>query len=126
VSARLLAAGLAATALLLDAAGVHSLGALAVVAAVPASGIAALYALDDAIARPCLSRSVVVALAALAPLLVLVAAVVRPPAVPAADLPALGVTALVAALLVFALQAVVAAASLALRRPRRRLVTLSH
>jgi hypothetical protein len=126
MSARLLAAGLAATALLLDAAGVHSLGALAVVAAVPASGIAALYALDDAIARPCLSRSVVVALAALAPLLVLVAAVVRPPAVPAADLPALGVTALVAALLVFALQAVVAAASLALRRPRRRLVTLSH
>jgi hypothetical protein len=126
VSARLLAAGLAATALLLDAAGVHSLGALAVVAAVPASGIAALYALDDAIARPCLSHSVVVALAALAPVLVLVAAVVRPPAVPAADLPALGVTALVAALLVFALQAVVAAASLALRRPRRRLSTLSH
>jgi hypothetical protein len=126
VSARLLAAGLAAAALLLDAAGVHSLAALAVVAAVPASGIAALYALDDAIARPCLSRFVVVALAALAPVLVLAAAVVRPPTAPAADLPALGVTALVAALLAFALQAVVAAASLALRRPRRRLVTLSH
>src|SRR4029453_10413318 len=63
VSPRPLAAGLAAAALLLDAAGVHSLGALAVVAAVPASGIAALYALDDAIARPCLSRSVLVALA---------------------------------------------------------------
>jgi hypothetical protein len=123
---RLTAAGLVAAALLLEAAGAHSLATLAVVGAVPTCSVAALQALDEAISRPDVTRYALLGLAALAPALVLVAAVVRSPLAPATPLPAAGVTALVCALLAFALQGAVAGVSIALRRPRRRLVTLSH
>jgi hypothetical protein len=126
VTARLSAAGLVAAALVLDAAGAHGLAVLAVVVAVPTSGIAALHALDDAICQPGISRYVLLALATLAMALVLVAAAVRSLLTPAVELPAAGVTALVCSLIAFVLQGLVAGASMALRRPGRRLVTLSH
>ena len=125
MTARLAATGLVAAALLLDALGVHGLAGLGVVAAVPTSGVAALQALDAAIARPGFSRVVHVGLAVLALALVLVAAVVRSPLGPEAPLSAPGITALVVGLLVFVLQGVVAGVSIALRRPRRRLGALA-
>lgn len=98
---------------LADAAGRHSLAYYALVVAVPLVAVAALSAVGDVLdgtaAEP--HDRVMAGLTALALPLVLLAAAVRAPLLEAGPPPAIGVTAVVACLAVFAAQALLAATS---------------
>ena len=104
---------------LLDAAGQHSLAYWTLVGAVPVVALAALgglgEVLDGTAATP--HDRGIAFLSAVALPFVLLAAAVRAPLVADGPPPAVGVTAVVAALLVFAVQALVAASAVA---PRER------
>jgi hypothetical protein len=116
---------LASTALVLgaaiaDAAGSHSLAYYCLVAAVPAVAVAALSGLGDVLdgsaAQP--HDRGIAALSALALPFVLLGTAVRAPLLEEGPPPAIGITAVVAALAIFAVQALVAASAAA---PRERL-----
>jgi hypothetical protein len=116
---------LASTALVLgaaiaDAAGSHSLAYYCLVAAVPAVAVAALSGLGDVLdgsaAQPH-DRGIAL-LSALALPFVLLGTAVRAPLLEEGPPPAIGITAVVAALAIFAVQALVAASAAA---PRERL-----
>lgn len=96
---------------LADAAGRHSFAYYALVVAVPLVALAALSALGDVLdgsaAEP--HDRVMAALTALALPLVLLGAAVRAPLIADGPPPAIGVTAVVACLAVFAVQALLAA-----------------
>ena len=98
---------------LADAAGRHSLAYYALVVAVPLVALAALSALGDVLdgtaAEP--HDRGMAALTALALPLVLLAAAVRAPLLADRPPPAIGITAVVACLAVFAVQVVLAATS---------------
>lgn len=98
---------------LADAAGQHPLAYYALVAAVPAAAVAALFALGDVLdgsATEPLDRAAL-ALSTLALPLLLLTTAVRAPVVGAAAPPRIGITALVACLAVLLLQAALAAAA---------------
>lgn len=122
MSLRVVSVSLVIGAALADAAGRHSLAYYALVAAVPLVALAALFALgnvlDGTSAEPH-DRSMA-ALTALALPFVLLAAAVRAPLLEDGPPPAIGVTAVVACLAVFAAQALVTATSVV---PRERLRT---
>ena len=105
---------------LADAAGSHSLAYYSLVVAVPLVALAALSALGDVLdgtaAEP--HDRGMAALTALALPLVLLGAAVRAPLIAEGPPPAIGVTAVVACLAVFAVQALLAATSAV---PRERL-----
>ena len=98
---------------LADAAGRHSLAYYALVVAVPVVAVAALSALGDVLDRTAAEPHdrVMAALTALALPLVLLGAAVRAPLVADVPPPAIGVTAVVACLAVFAAQALLVATS---------------
>ena len=110
---RLLAVAFVLGAALADAAGRHELAYYALVAAVPVAAVAALFGLgailDGSAAEP-LDRGTAL-LSALALPLLLLAAAVRAPLVGVGSPPTLGVSALAACLVLFALQAVLAGAA---------------
>ncbi|MHB1243951.1 MAG: hypothetical protein ACYC1P_11235 [Gaiellaceae bacterium] len=112
MTTRLASVSLVLGAALADAAGLHSLAYYALVAAVPIVAIAALNGLGDVLdgsaAEPH-DRGVAL-LSALALPFVLLATAVRAPLLTEGPPPAIGVTAVVAALAIFAVQALVAAA----------------
>ena len=111
MTARLTSVSLVLGAALADAAGLHALAYYALVAAVPIVAIAALDGLGDVLdgssAEP-RDRGVAL-LSALALPFVLLAAAVRAPLLAEGPPPAIGVTCVVAALAIFAVQALVAA-----------------
>jgi len=108
---RLASIGLVLGAALADAAGHHSLAYYALVAAVPVVAAAALGALgavlDQTAAAP--HDRGIAALSALALPFVLLGTAVRAPLLPESAPPAIGVTAVVMALAIFAVQALVRA-----------------
>ena len=110
---RLVSVSLVLGAALADVAGLHSLAYYALVAAVPIVALAALNALGDVLdgsaAEP--HDRGVAALSALALPFVLLATAVRAPLLSEGPPPAIGVTAVVGALVVFALQTLVAASA---------------
>ena len=110
---RVATAALVAGAAAADAAGAHELAYYLLVAAVPAAAVAALSAfgaiLDGSAAEPA-DRTLAVLSALVLPFLLLATAV-RAPLVPDVPPPAVGASALVGCLGVFALQALVVAAS---------------
>ena len=112
MTTRLASVSLVLGAALADAAGLHSLAYYALVAAVPIVAIAALNGLGDVLdgsaAEPH-DRGVAL-LSALTLPFVLLATAVRAPLLTEGPPPAIGVTAVVAALAIFAVQALVAAA----------------
>ncbi len=114
MSLRLASVSLVVGAALADAAGRHSLAYYALVAAVPLVALAALFAvgnvLDETAAEP--HDRGMAALTALALPFVLLAAAVRAPLLEDGPPPAIGVTAVVACLAVFAAQALVTATSI--------------
>ena len=107
---------------LADAAGRHSLAYYALVAAVPVVALAALHGLGDVLdgsaALPH-DRGIAV-LSAIALPFVLLGTAVRAPLLAEGPPPVVGITAVVAALAIFAVQALVAATAVA---PRERLRT---
>jgi len=111
MTARLASVSLVLGAALAGAAGLHSLAYYALVAAVPVVAVAALNGfggvLDGSAAEP--HDRCVALLSALALPFVLLATAVRAPLTEGPP-PAIGVTAVVAALAIFAVQALVAAA----------------
>jgi len=108
---RLVSISLVLGAALADAAGEHSLAYYALVTAVPVVAVAALGALGDVLdgtaAMPH-DRGIAV-LSALALPFVLLGAAVRAPLLAEGSPPAIGVTAVIAALAIFAVQALVRA-----------------
>jgi hypothetical protein len=107
---------------LADAAGQHSLAYYALVTAVPVVALAALHGLGDVLdgsASLPHDRGIAV-LSAVALPFVLLATAVRAPLLEDGPPPAVGITAVVAALAVFAVQALVAATAVA---PSERLRT---
>jgi hypothetical protein len=122
---RLASVGLVLAAALADAAGEHSLAYYALVTAVPVVAVAALSALGDVLdgsAAEAHDRGIAV-LSALALPFVLLGTAVRAPLVAEGSPPAVGVTAVVVALVIFGVQALVTAsvAAPALRASARRL-----
>ena len=111
MTTRLASVSLVLGAALADAAGLHSLAYYALVAAVPIVAIAALNGLGDVLdgsaAEPH-DRGVAL-LSGLALPFVLLATAVRAPLLTEGPPPAIGVTCVVAALAIFAVQALVAA-----------------
>ena len=120
MTTRLASIALVLGAALADAAAHHSLAYYCLVAAVPVVAVAALSGLGDvldgAAAQPH-DRGVAV-LSAVALPFVLLATAVRAPMLEEGPPPVIGVTAVVAALAIFAVQALVAATAVA---PRERL-----
>jgi hypothetical protein len=120
MTTRLASTALVLGAALADAAGSHSLAYYCLVAAVPAVAVAALSGLGDVLdgsaAQPH-DRGIAL-LSALALPFVLLGTAVRAPLLEEGPPPAIGITAVVAALAIFALQALVAASAAA---PRERL-----
>lgn len=106
---------------LADSAGWHNLGYVALVGAVPAAAIAALLGFGDLLEEQGHERTerVQALLQASALALILLAAAVRAPLLNQDGIPALGVTAVVACLVVFAVQ-VLLAGWVALPRERLR------
>ena len=105
---------------LADAAGAHSLAYYALVAAVPVVAVAALSGLGDVLdgsASAPHDRGIAL-LSALALPFVLLGTAVRAPLLVDGSPPVVGITAVVAALTIFAVQALVAASAVA---PRERL-----
>ena len=106
---------------LADSAGWHELGYVALVGAVPAAAIAALLGFGDLLEerehQP--AEHVQALLQAAALVLILLAAAVRAPLLNQDGIPALGITAVVACLVVFAVQ-VLLAGWVALPRARLR------
>jgi hypothetical protein len=119
---RLASVALVLGAALADAAGQHSLAYYALVAAVPVVALAALHGLGDVLdgsrAQPH-DRGIAV-LSAIALPFVLLGTAVRAPLLADGPPPVVGITAVVAALAIFAVQALVAATAVA---PRERLRT---
>ena len=107
---------------LADASGQHAAAYWALVAAVPVVALAGLSGLGDVLDGSASSPHDrgIAALSALALPFVLLAAAVRAPLLAAGPPPAVGITAVVGALAVFAVQALVAATAAA---PRERLRT---
>lgn len=106
-----------------DAASLHALAYYALVAAVPAIAVAALGSLGDVLdgsATDPHDRGIAV-LTALALPFVLLAAAVRAPLIAEAPPPAIGITAVVVALAIFAVQALLGATAAA-PRVRRAIV----
>ena len=120
MTTRLASIALVLGAALADAAAHHSLAYYCLVAAVPVVAVAALSGLGDVLdgsaARPH-DRGIAV-LSAVALPFVLLATAVRAPMLEEGPPPVIGVTAVVAALAIFAVQALVAATAVA---PRERL-----
>jgi hypothetical protein len=116
MTARLVGVTLAAAAVLLDGAGAHGLAGLALVAAVPAAGIAALQALADAVVESRLAEQLQVVPAAVALVLIVAAAALRAPLTGAEDPPSAAGIALAGALAAFALQALVGGVALVRRQ----------
>ena len=116
--ARTLAILLTLAAALADVAGAHGLAVTALVLAVPAAALTAMLALGDLLASPDASpvTRLQAVLSGAAVGCLLLAAAVRVPLAPGGDPPAIGASALVACLAVFALQALVA--GLGALRPR--------
>ena len=125
MTTRLASVSLVLGAALADAAGQHSLAYYALVAAVPVVALAALgglgNVLDGSAAAPH-DRGIAL-LSAFALPFVLLGTAVRAPLVVGGPPPVIGVTAVVAALAIFAVQALVAATAVA---PRHRLRTASR
>jgi hypothetical protein len=122
MTCRLASVGLVVGAALADAAGSHALAYYALVAAVPVAAVAALCAVGavlDGSAAGVLDRRLAVLSAAAAPL-VLLGAASRAPLVEGASPPVLGIAAVVCCLALFAVQALLTAAS-AQSRPLRAL-----
>jgi hypothetical protein len=120
MSTRLGSVALVLGAALADAAGEHSLAYYALVAAVPVVAVAALSGLGDVLdgsAAAAHDRGIAF-LSALALPFVLLGTAVRAPLLEEGSPPVVGVTAVVAALTIFAAQAFLAAAAAA---PRERL-----
>ena len=120
MSARLASVTLVVGAALADAAGHHSVAYYALVAAVPVIAVAALSALGDVLdgtAAAPHDRTLAV-LTGIVLAFVLLAAAVRAPVVSDGPPPAIAVTAVVAALALFAVQALLSASIAA---PRERL-----
>jgi hypothetical protein len=115
MSARLVAVALATAAALLDVSGAHGLAGAALVAAVPAGGIAALQALGEALIGSGVAGRVRLVLLAAALVLLVAAAALRAPLTAAEAPPFAAGLALAGALLAFALQALVAAPARLLR-----------
>jgi hypothetical protein len=116
---RLVSVSLVLGAAVADAASLHSLAYYALVAAVPVVAVAALGGLGDVLdgsAADPHARGIAV-LSGLALPFVLLATAVRAPLLPGGPPPAIGVTAVVVALAVFAVQALVSAAAIAPVRP---------
>ena len=111
MSARLASVTLVVGAALADAAGHHSLAYYALVAAVPVVAVAALSALGDVLdgTRGTPHDRTLAVLAASRSPFVLLAAAVRAPLVADGPPPAIAVTAVVAALALFAVQALLSA-----------------
>jgi Ca2+/H+ antiporter len=122
---RALPALLVAAAALADAAAEPAFALYALLLAVPALALAGLAALGDVLegeASPARQLQALLSAAALA--LVVAGAMVRAPAIRDGELPALAGSALVACLVLLAVEAVVGAARAAVERPpRRRRVT---
>jgi hypothetical protein len=119
MTTRLGSVALVLGAALADAAGEHSLAYYALVAAVPVVALAALSGLGDVLdgsAATSHDRGIAV-LSALALPFVLLGTAVRAPLLVEGSPPVVGVTAVVAALTIFAAQALVAATAVA---PRER------
>jgi hypothetical protein len=120
MTTRLASIALVLGAALADAAGQHSLAYYALVAAVPMVALAALSGLGDVLdgsaAQPH-DRGIAV-LSAVALPFVLLATAVRAPLLEGGPPPVIGITAVVATLAIFAVQALVAATAAA---PRERL-----
>jgi hypothetical protein len=120
VSVRVASVSLVVGAALADAAGRHSLAYWTLVAAVPVVAVAALSAfgdvLDGTAAAP--RERTIAVLGGLALPFVLLAAAARAPLLDGAAPPAIGLTAVVAALVVFAAQALLTASTTV---PRERL-----
>lgn len=119
---RLASVSLVLAAALADAAGLHAAAYYALVVAVPVVALAGLYGLGDILdgsAAGPHDRGVAL-LSAFALPFVLLATAVRAPLLEGGPPPALGVSAVVAALAIFAIQALVAATAAA---PRERLRT---
>ncbi len=122
MTTRLASVSLVLGAALADAAGQHSLAYYALVAAVPVVALAALSGLGDVLdgsAAATHDRGIAL-LSAFALPFVLLGTAVRAPLVVDGPPPAIGVTAVVAALAIFAVQALVAATAVA---PRERIRT---
>jgi hypothetical protein len=110
---RLVSVSLVLGAALADVAGLHSLAYYLLVAAVPVVALAALNALGDVLdgsASEPHARGVA-ALSAIALPFVLLATAVRAPLLSEGPPPAIGVTAVVGALVIFGIQALVAGAA---------------
>ena len=120
MTTRLGSVALVLGAALADAAGEHSLAYYALVAAVPVVAVAALSGLGDVLdgsASAPHDRGIAL-LSALALPFVLLGTAVRAPLLVDGSPPVIGITAVVAALTLFAVQALVAASAVA---PRERL-----
>ena len=111
MTTRLLTVALVLAAALADAAGTHALAYYALVAAVPLAAVAALYALgailDGSAAEP-VDRALAVLSALVLPF-VLLGAAVRAPLLVDGPPPAIGITCVVVCLILFAVQALLAA-----------------
>jgi hypothetical protein len=120
VSVRVASMSLVVGAALADAAGRHSLAYWALVAAVPVVAVAALSVLGDVLDGTAAARRdrALAVLGGLALPFVLLAAAARAPLLDGAAPPAIGLTAVVAALAIFAAQALLTASTAV---PRERL-----
>ena len=122
MTTRLASVGLVLGAALADAAGQHALAYYSLVAAVPVVALAALHGLGDVLdgsAAGTHDRGIAL-LSAVALPFVLLGTAVRAPLLEEGPPPVIGVTAVVAALAIFAVQALVAATAVA---PRERFRT---
>ena len=120
MTTRLASVGLVLGAALADAAGQHSLAYYALVAAVPVVALAALSGLGDVLdgsAAAPHDRGIAMLSGAALPF-VLLGTAVRAPLLEGGPPPVIAITAVVAALAIFAVQALVAASAVA---PRQRL-----
>ena len=121
MTTRLGSVALVLGAALADAAGEHSLAYYALVAAVPVVAVAALSGLGDVLDGTAASphdRGIAVLSAAALPF-VLLATAVRAPLLTEGSPPVVGVTAVVVALTIFAVQALVVASAAAARAGAR-------
>ena len=122
MTTRLGSVALVLGAALADASGAHSLAYYALVAAVPVVAVAALSGLGDVLdgSAPATHDRGIALLSALALPFVLLATAVRAPLLVEESPPVVGITAVVAALTIFGVQALVAATAFAPRARRTR------
>lgn len=121
---RLLAPGLALTALLADAAGLHGLALWLVLLALPAAAAVAFVGISDALAGSGASLAAWTATAALAVLVL--GSAVREAAARGSAVPTLAVTALVAALVLYAVPVLAWLLEPLRPRPRVRTAVRAH